>query len=158
MSVVVNENWNRWVFASIAKHLHDAATLADIPLVIHTLDKQSADWKAATTNAEVTIIGPSFRPGTLSTRVRVGVFVIVSSHLTTNNYGHIDAVGAIATSLHKCIDVKDFGTGIGDTGLLEIGVLNRARGDTEVGVVNLAPLSKDTKIHSTISASFSSRF
>lgn len=156
MSVVVNENWNRWVFASIAKHLHDDSTLADIPLVIHTLDKQSADWKAATTNAEVTIIGPSFRMGTLSTRVRVGVFVIVSSHLATNNYGHIDAVGAIAASLHRCIDVKDFG--IGDTGLLEIGVLNRARGDTEVGVVNLAPLSKDTKIHSTISANFFSRF
>ncbi len=154
MAVVVNEKWYRWVFASIAKHVHADAALADLPIVVHTLDKQNAEWKAATTHAEVTIIGPSLRPGTLSTRVRVSVFAIVTSHLSTNNYPHINAVGALAASLHKCIVVKDYD----DTGLIEIGILNRARGDTEVDVNNFAPLSKDTQIHSTISASFFSRF
>lgn len=147
----VNPSWHRWVFASVAKHLHVAID-PSVELVVEFLDKRSVAWTGATTKAEATISGPATKeisPGLH--RIWVDIFVKVTTNMGANNYPHLDAVGTVAEALDNCIICKDYG----ETGLVEIGILhNRPESGETVKVTNLTPTEKDTQIHSTISARF----
>lgn len=148
----VNPLWHRWVYASIAKHLHAAALADDLALVVEFLDKRNTDWLEATSKAEATITGPMTREISSGLhRVWVDVFIVVTSNLSDNDYAHIDHVGAMASALDQCILVKDYGA----TGLVEVGTIKpRAESGDSVKVNHLKPATKDTQIHSTIQARF----
>lgn len=148
----VNQLWHRWIYASVAKHLHAAATADGLPLIVEFLDKRGETWEAAASKAEATITGPMTKEVCSGLhRIWVDVFITLTSHLSSNNYVHIDHAGAMAEALDQCVTCKDYGA----TGLVTIGFLHPKPEQTEtIKVVHLKPMAKDTQIHSTIQAKF----
>ena len=146
----VKPNWHRWVYASVAKHLKDSA--GALPLVVEFLDKRGTDWETAASKAEVTITGPMTKEVCSGLhRIWVDVFITLTSHLSANNYDHIDHAGTLASALDECITCKDYGA----TGLVTIGFLHpRAETQEAIKVNHLKPAVKDTQLHSTIQAKF----
>jgi len=152
--MAVNKLLQRWVLASVAKHLHAAAEEINLPLHVEFLDTRSAAFKSAALKAEVTIIGPSTRqlsPG--FTHVVCAVFVKVTSvpSLDTNSWLHGDAVGRLQSALHECIMVKKYAEG--EASPAEVCVLE-PRPDQPVSVTNLTPSVADQLLHSVINAEF----
>lgn len=148
----VNPNWHRWVYASLAKHIHSAATAASLPMVVEFLDKRGEAWNSANSKAEATITGPATRELSQGLhRVWADVFIVLTSKLDSNNYDHIDFVGQMANALDQCILVKDYGA----TGLVDVGNLTpRSEASDSIQVVHVKPTEKDTQIHSTIEARY----
>lgn len=147
----VNPSWHRWIFASVAKHLHGGID-ETVPLIVEFLDKRSVVWTGAATKAEATISGPATKEISSGLhRIWVDIFVKVTTNAGTNNYPHLDAVGKIAETLDRCIVCKDYG----ETGIAEIGILNgRPENGETVKVTHINPSEKDTQVHSTISARY----
>lgn len=155
--MAINEKWARWIFASVTKHLLDAAA-AESPadtLVVEMANTRTPSFETAETQFEATVSGPSILERSKeSYSVTVPVFMIVSS-LTDNGYDHIQAVGRAQKWLNQCIRVLDYG----DTDSVELCTLNIVSGaDGVLDTVNLKRAQSDDRIHSTISASYQSRF
>lgn len=111
---MANASWPRWVFASVANHLHDAADTADVTFVVEHLDDRSETWKNAAVRAEATIAGPHIKQLSADVwRVVVDVLIIVATHrqTDTNAYNHLDAVGEFVYALDQCIEVKEYAPG-----------------------------------------------
>jgi hypothetical protein len=150
--MAVDARWHRWVYASIAKHLHAIATTASIDLVVEFLDERTAAWQSASPRAEVIITGPMSKEISKGLhRVWVDVFITLTSDRSSNDYIHIGHSGTLANALDQCILVRDYG----DTGVLDVSVLNPIRdlGRT-VAVQHVRPSEKDATIHSTIQSRF----
>lgn len=150
----VNRLLQRWVNASVAKHLHAAAAEVSLPFVIEFLDTRSTAFKNSALKAEATIIGPSTRllsPGFV--HVICGVFVKVSSvpMLDTNAWKHADAVGRLQEALHQCITVKEYAEG--EPSPAEVLVLE-PRSDQPVNVTNITPSVADQLLHSVLNAEY----
>ena len=144
----VNANWHRWVYASVADHLHTAATAASLPLVVEFLDKRNSAWKTAKTKAEATVTGPATKEISSGLhRVWVDVFLVVTSKRSNDDYDHIDKCGAMANALDQCILIKDYGA----TGLVDVGSIKprKESGDT-IDVEHLKPAETDDQIFSTL--------
>lgn len=137
-----------WFYASIAEHIHNLVTAE---LVIDFLDTRSDAWDSATTKAEVTISGPRSREVTKGChRSHVDVFVRVTSHMSSNNYGHLTTVGEIVNALDRCILIYSYPT----PGELVDEITPRSETNDEINVTHLQPAEKDTQIHSTIEARY----
>lgn len=104
--------WNRWVFASMAKHLKTAASAAQLPLVVETLDDRTKEFIDSAHKCEVTITGPHTRELSPKLhRIWVEVFVVITSNLggTNGNAGvHRDKCGAIHSALDRSIEVRQY--------------------------------------------------
>jgi len=150
--VAVDARWHRWVYASVANHLHTICTPAGIDLVVEFLDKRTAAWKTASPRAEAVITGPmSAEISKGLHRIWVDVFLTLTSNRSANDYVHVGHSGTLANALDQCVIVRDYG----DTGLLEISVLNPIReGGRTVAVQHVRPAEKDEEIHSTIQSRF----
>lgn len=149
----VDPKLQRWVYASIAKHLHAAATTASLPLVVEVLDTPPDTWKEAKHRAEVIISGPSTREISKGLRrVQVSIFCVVSSFKqVTNAYDHLDKVGALANALDRCIEVRDYDVGNDAPAL--IGELKPRAEDTDrIRVDHIKPTESDNRTHSVIEA------
>lgn len=148
-----NASWDRWVYASIAKHLEAEITS---PVVFDFGGKRTSAWETADHRVEISIGGFRTRQvGRSAFKVECSVFAIVTSNLTTNNFTHVDVVGDVANALDQCITVMDYGA----TGLVEVGLLHRARGgDAFVSPDHIKPKQTDDLLHSTISATLEGRF
>jgi len=149
-----NPLWDRWVYASVAKHL--TAAITPTPIVFDFGGRRTTAWENADHRAEVTIGG--FRTqkiGRTNFKVECDVFVIVTSDINTNNYTHVDAVGDVANALDQCITVMDYGA----TGLVEIGLLQGKKGDDQfVAPDHIKPKDTDDRLHSTVDVTFEGRF
>lgn len=142
----------RWVQASIAKHLHAAATEVNLQLVVEFLDTRSTEFKNAAIKAEATISGPSVRllsPG--FRRVQTSVVVIVTSipAIDTAAYSHMDACGRIQEALDQCVVVRKYAEN--EPSPEEVGVVE-PRNDQPVAVsaVHIKPSVSDQTLHSVL--------
>jgi len=151
-----NANWDRWAYASVAKHLSTEITS---PIVFDFGGKRTAAWESSSSRGEVTIGGLRTRRITrTSHKVELDVFVIVTSD-KAEKYAHVGVVGDVANALDQCILVMDYGSEVGDTGLVEVGRLGQAKDDTDfVDPTNIKPKADDDLIHSTISVTFEGTF
>jgi hypothetical protein len=148
-----NASWDRWVYASVAKHLR-AAISSEI--VFDFGGKRTSAWENADHRVEVTIGG--FRTQQINHdtyKVECEVFAIVSSNLTSNNYSHVDVVGDVANALDQCVTVIDYGA----TGAETIGLLRGAKGsDQFVAPDHIKPKQTDDRLHSTAGVKLEGRF
>ena len=151
-----NPKWPRWVHASISKHLHAAAALVELPLVVEFLDDRSVDWRKAHYKAEVTIAGPHTRELSKGFfRVWVDVFVVLSSNkqTDTNAFKHLDHAGAIETALDRCIEVRKYD--VGEVSPALVGILTpRTEDGDSISIDNLKPGDSDQLIHTVIEARY----
>lgn len=148
----VDARWHRWVYASVAKHLHGICTTAGIDLVVEFLDKRTNTWKTASPRAEALISGPISKEVSNGLhRVWVDVFITLTSNRGANDYLHVGHSGTLANALDQCILVRDYG----DTGLVDVSVLNPIRDvGQSISVQHVRPSEKDEEIHSTIQSRF----
>lgn len=148
--MAVDARWHRWVYASIAKHLHSVATGAGISLVVELLDERKESWKTASPRAEAVITGPMSKEiSNKLHRIWVDVFVTLTSNRSSNDYVHVGHSGTFANALDQCVTVRDYG----ETGLLDISVLRPIRDSGQtVAVQHIVPSEGDQEIHSTIQA------
>jgi len=146
----VDARWHRWVYASMAKHLH--ANSAGINLVVEFLDERTRTWETASPRAEAIITGPMSKEISNGLhRIWVDVFVTLTSNRSTNDYDHVGYSGLLANALDQCVLVKDYG----DTGALDISVLNPIRDTNQtVAVQHVRPTEQDNEIHTTIQSRF----
>lgn len=149
----VNPKWHRWIYASVADHLHTAAAAVSLPLIVEFLDERGDPWNSATRKAEATITGPrTLEVSRGLFRVHVDVFVVVTSDRALSggtDYDHIDKVGAIDSALQQCIACRTYpGPPVDDIGTLK----PRSTDSDETNPNHLKPAEKDTQIHSTIEA------
>jgi hypothetical protein len=153
--MAINEKWARWIFASVTKHLTDQAALDSDELVVEFANTRTDSWKAAASQFEMTVNGPSIlERSSGSFFVVVNVFGIVSS-LRANGYDHIEAVGRGQKWLNQCIRVLDYG----DTGAIELCTLTVASGsDGIIETENLKPAQTDDRLHSTVNVQYTARF
>ena len=149
-----NPLWDRWVYASVAKHLRAAIT--PTPIVFDFGGRRTSAWENANHRAEVTIGGfQTQQIGRTNFKVECGVFVTVTSDKTADNYTHVDAVGDVASALDQCITVVDHGA----TGLVEVGLLRQKKGDDLfVAPDHIKPKDTDDRLHSTVDITFEGRF
>lgn len=148
--MAVDARWHRWVYASVAKHLH--ANSAGINLVVEFLNKRTTAWENASPRAEAVITGPMSKEISSGLhRIWVDVFITLTSTRSSDDYDHVGHAGTLANALDQCVLVRDYG----DTGLLDISVLNPIR-DTgrTVSVQHVRPGQKDREIHSTIQSRY----
>jgi len=144
----------RYVFGSVAKHLHDAADAINLPLVVEFLDDRSDAWKNAPSKAEATINGPATREISSGLfRVWVTVVVILSTdkQTETNAYNHLDRAGALQKALSECITVKAYEPGVDDPETLGF-LLPRTAPNDSVPIENVKPGEADHFSHSVITA------
>lgn len=148
----VNPLWHRYVYASVADHLHTAATAASLPLVVEFLDKRDSTWKSASSRAEATLTGPVTKEVSAGLyRVWFDVFITLASERGANDYDHIDLAGKLAEALDQCILIKDFGA----TGLVTIGSIRpRSESADSIEVEHLKPSADDDHVYSTVSARY----
>lgn len=153
--MTINEKWARWAFASVTKHLIDAATADSDQIVVEFANTRTPTWEAAATQFEATVNGPSILERSRdSYLMTVQVFMIVSS-LRKSGYNHIEAVGRSQKWLNQCIRVLDYG----DTGAIELCTLDLVSGtEGSLETINLKPAQTDDRLHSTVNASYSARF
>lgn len=148
----VNRLLQRWVNASIAKHLHAACAEINLPLVVEFLDTRSTAFKNAALKAEATITGPATRqlsPGFV--RVQAGVFVKLTSvpALDTNAWNHADACGRLQEALSECVVVKKYAEG--EPSPAEVCILEpRTDQPVAVAVTHLTPGTADQLQHTII--------
>jgi len=150
--MAVDARWHRWIYASMADHLHDVATTASIDLVVEFLDERTSAWKTASPRAEAIITGPMTKEISKGLhRIWLDVLLTLTSNRSTNDFVHVGHSGTLANALDQCVIVRDYG----DTGLLDVSVLNPIR-DTgrTVAVQHVRPGEKDNEIHSIIQSRF----
>lgn len=149
-----DKRWARWIVGSIANHLKTEAFKAGVPLIVEFLDtSQNVAWQNSKTRAQATISGPITIEGSSGLfRVIVNVFIAVSSDRSSNDYDHLDAVGAMAAALDQCIPIVD----AGKTNSVDAGTLTPFQAPIEA--VNLKPADQDDTIFSTVSTTFEGLF
>lgn len=148
----VDQRWHRWVYASVADHLHGIFDPIPLPLVVEFLDKRKDAWKNASPRAEAFISGPMSKEVSNGLHgIWVDVFLTLTSTRGNNDYVHVDNSGVLANALDQCIIVRDYG----DTGNLDISILNPIRDTAQnINVMHVRPSEKDEDIHSTIQTRF----
>jgi len=153
---MANMYWQRWTYASFAVSILADMDAASIATVVEGLNpKRTAAWESASTRVEFTISGPDIQKQSPTRhKVDVSVFAVISSDISNNNYAHLDAVGEVTAALDKCFLVKDYGA----TGLIDIGNLSLTDASDGVRVTHLKPSAADTKLHSTVAASYDGKF
>lgn len=145
---MINEKIHRWAFASFAKHVKDAAELANLPMVVELLDTRSDAWKESRHRGETHLVGPHVNEESKNWfRVEMGIFVTVSSHLHTNAYTHLNKVGEVAKALSQCVLVKTYGEDVESE-------LVRMTQQDEVRVTHIKPTLPDAINHSVIEAKY----
>jgi len=55
---MAQQDWARWIFASVADYLKDVATDRDLPVLVEHLDERTESFMRATDRAEIRITGP----------------------------------------------------------------------------------------------------
>jgi hypothetical protein len=109
--LATNQNWPRWIRASVSTHLKTyAANSPALPLVIEGLDDRPTAFINAPNKAEATIVGPHVRELSQGYfRVQVDVAVVITSELGKNAFDHADHVGKIQNALDRSIEVREYG-------------------------------------------------
>ncbi len=113
--MALNENWPRWIMASIAKYFSDSCVAIPLPLLVDGIDERT-DEELHYDHAELRITGPY---GTeLSNnywRLRVDINVLLTEMMgQTNAYKLQTWCGKIAAAMDGPINVYKYGGESGD--------------------------------------------
>jgi hypothetical protein len=153
---LANSRWPRWVVASFAKHVHAAAEVAEVPLVVELLDDRSKEFLSSRIKAEATISGPRIQELSAGLwRIQVTVFVVISSDRQTdaNAYDHLDVAGVFLQALAQCVEVKEYG--ISNPDPAHVGYLDPRTGQgDEIDLQNLRPGEKDQQSHTVLEVDY----
>ena len=110
-----NENWTRWIFASVANHVKVLAATENLPMIVNGLDAPDATYMKAAHRAETRITGPSSQELSHNWfRLEVDVGILFSSRLGVDRYAVLKHIGAFQSSMDSNIPVYKYGGEVGD--------------------------------------------
>lgn len=115
---MINENWTRWIFASVAKALKETATDNGIPVLVEHFDERSSAFMEATDRAEIRITGPFIQELSQGYyRILVDVNVLLTSRYdgtAKNAYTIHQYAGIFQAAMGNEIGVWNYGGEEGD--------------------------------------------
>jgi hypothetical protein len=155
-----NPNWARWIFASVAYHLKQVATVNSIPVLIEHLDERSTGTMEPTLRAEIRITGPYTRELSHGFyRIFADVNVLLTSRYEgdqKNAYDILIAAGHFHTAMDGPIPVWNYGGELNDYDpdvpetQLHLGCLTPRDGKNDlVRVLNFGQIDKVSKVRQT---------
>ena len=110
-----NEDWPRYVFASLADYLKTVAQGESLKVLVEGLDERTDAIMQATDRAEIRITGPVVRePSHGFYILYVDVSVLLVSLYQNNAYGMLCYAGAFYDALRDAIPVWNYGNLPGD--------------------------------------------
>jgi hypothetical protein len=107
------DQWNRWIFASLAKYFKDAASdLTGLAVLVEHLDERTKDFMASSDTLEVRITGPYIykQPGN-DYKVRATVNLLMTSRfdgVAKNSYKILDFAGTMTAAMAGPIPVYEY--------------------------------------------------
>lgn len=102
-----NTNWSRWVYSSLAGHLHDAA--GSLPVLVEGVDDRTDEFMQAKDRAEVRVNGPT--SAELSNdfwRLKVQANVVLTVQ-SGNPYRIQELAGLFQAAMDQFVAVKKYG-------------------------------------------------
>lgn len=114
---MTDPNWQRWVFASLAKYVKGIATDLNIPSLVLGFEEEDAPYKNAADRAEIRITGLSSRePTNEYAMLTADVTVVLHSQIgdTKNRYTVMNYAGAFAEALDMDVAIYKLGNGMYD--------------------------------------------
>jgi len=155
-----NPNWARWIFASLAHHLKEVATDANLPVIVEGLDDRADAFMQATDRLEIRINGPYTNELSKGYhRVLVDANVLLSSRYDgaqKNGYSHLKFIGLFNEAMDMVIPVFKFGLEPGDDENSQIGCLSPRPGKNEaIRVLHFGQIEKTDHVkQSAVDARF----
>jgi len=129
-----NENWPRWVQASVGDHFKSCAITKGYKSLIEGVDERTTDFMTSTNRVEIRINGPSIKELSHNYwRFEVDANILIYSHMggiEPNAYYGTQMAGDIAQVAAQAIPVYKYGSGVDDDQSL-IGCLTLRRGRKE---------------------------
>jgi hypothetical protein len=107
------DQWNRWIFASLAKYFKDAASgLTGLAVLFEHLDERTKDFMASSDTLEIRITGPYIykQPGN-EYKVRATVNLLMTSRfdgVAKNSYKILDFAGTMAAAMAGPIPLYEY--------------------------------------------------
>lgn len=131
---VYNENWPRWVQASVAYYYTTAANAISIPILIEGIDERTTAFIQSQERIEARVNGPFIVEQSHGFwHFEVDVNIIIFSHMggsLPDRYSGTQITGEMAKVSNDPIPVYKYGTGVDDDQSL-IGCLTLRRGSKE---------------------------
>lgn len=111
----MNENWTRWIMASIAKYFSDTCIAIPLPLLVDGIDEREEE-SLHFDHAELRITGPSINELSKNYfRVLVDINVLITELMDqTNAYKLQTWCGKISNAMNGPINIYKYGGEIGD--------------------------------------------
>lgn len=132
--MAVNQNWARWIFASLAKYLKEVATEHEVPALVEGVDDRTDAVMDASSHVEIGITGPFSREASRGYYIlRVGVRVLIQSRMDkppANRYTPQQIAGYYHEALDAVIAVYRYGNGPDDDQTL-LGCLSPLNGKND---------------------------
>lgn len=127
---MIDENWDRWIWASILKYVTDQVAAHD-PTWFVFIEGTERDTADKPVYVELRLDGPQYKPLQGFTRVEIELDIEVSVQFNKQLYDQNRIAGAIAAIVNNYIPVYKYGNLAGDDETVSIGCL---RVDDAVGV------------------------
>lgn len=155
----MNENWQRWIYASIAKHFADIFTAKKLSFLVESAPQTSdkfTDW------AEIRMTGPDWIGGTNGEWIaeRVEISILVQSKLSQkNSYILQTNIGIVCNAYSVSIPVFRLGDGQEDDEAYLTCLQLKAKGRDAVKVNQLGKVSASTQLlRATVDADYFGNF
>ena len=107
-----NQNWTRWIFASIAKTLKAVATTNSIPVIVEGVDDETDAFTEATDHVEIRISGPFTKEMSGEYRIQMDINVILTSRFDgaqKNRHAILTNAGLFHEAMDQAILIYKFG-------------------------------------------------
>ena len=114
----MEQNWTRWIFASLASYLKQTITAQNWPVLVDQLDDRTDAFMQASDRAEIRITGPFFKqPSNGYWLGYTDANVLLTSRFEgalKNAYSMLTISGALEAAMDKPIPVFNYGGQSGD--------------------------------------------
>ena len=108
---MINPDWARWIFASVAKYYREVATDISIPMYLEGTDQITADL---TEYFELRIMGPQVFQSNKSNRLDIDINLLVTVAKSKPNNYRIHEIGGLLQSKVANIPICKIGSKPGD--------------------------------------------
>jgi hypothetical protein len=111
----LNPDFERYVYASVSKHLVEVAEDNNIPWVVEHIGQRTPDFMQAPIRVEIRVTGPFiFEPSHDFFDVKVMVSVLLTGRMTERPYDLMGATGLFREAMQQQIPVWNYGGLAGD--------------------------------------------
>ena len=113
--MILNPNWQRWIFASVGYHLK--TEVPSVTSIVEGLEERNQTFLETSIRAEIRVNGPFLKEQNKEYRVWTDANVLITAHMEDDAAGRYEIhriAGLYAEALAKSIEVWNYGDQPGD--------------------------------------------